>query len=107
MGTKAMLKKSRSIKRTFSSMHGQCQVLKCDNRIKALNLLCDTSYLGHFALDIAIDGNLTMASPNLAFERCQAKISSNEVKVSNQSLCIKCTEILIIPNMSLFSSTMF
>ena len=95
------------VRRPCLKSHGQCQVLKCDNRIKALNLLCDTSYLGHFALDIAIDGNLTMASPNLAFERCQAKISSNEVKVSNQSLCIKCTEILIIPNMSLFSSTMF
>ena len=77
------------VQRPCLKSHGRCHVLKCHNKIQALNLLCDTSFLGHFSLDIAIDGNLTMASPNLAFERCQAKISSNEVKVSNQSSIFK------------------
>ena len=46
-------------------------------------MLCDAPFWVILRVDIAIDGNLTLASPSLAFAGGQAKISSNEVNFSN------------------------
>ena len=49
-----------STKGIFTKDQGQVQVIKCQHKIKVINMPCEASFLGHFHADIDGDRHVTL-----------------------------------------------